>query len=235
MAHRRTQQAVGNCFVRPKNYKPHGPYPLENSGCAKRLSQVPENLQRNKPEGAGYVLKKMNLKKSFAKLTLIILLASYFLLPTPYSLLPTSPALAQESDQDRINDIAKQLNCPTCAGINLADCRTQTCEQWRGQIGDLVEEGYTDQEVLDYFSARYGDQVLQEPPKRGFTLILWVLPVIALLGGGVWFVYTIRRWHKRQPASTVATPVPVPEHTPDTLPEADDYLGQVDQDLEIEA
>jgi cytochrome c-type biogenesis protein CcmH len=172
----------------------------------------------------------MKLKKFFAKLTLIILLAPYSLLPTAYCLLPT-PALAQAPDHGRINDIAKQLNCPTCAGINLADCRTQTCEQWRGQIGDLVEEGYTDQEVLDYFSARYGDQVLQEPPKRGFTLILWVLPVIALLGGVVWLVYTIRGWRKQQPA---AVPAPSPEHTPDTLPGTDDYLSQVDEDLGIE-
>jgi cytochrome c-type biogenesis protein CcmH len=181
----------------------------------------------------------MNLKKTLAKLSLIILITSYFLLPTPYSVerfafaLPT-PALAQEPDHDRINDIAKQLNCPTCSGINLADCRTQTCEMWRGQIGDLVEEGYTDQEVLDYFSTQYGDQVLQEPPKRGFSLILWVLPVIALLGGGAWLVYTIQRWRKQQPAPAAATPAPAPEHTPDTLPETDDYLSQVDKDLESE-
>ena len=78
----------------------------------------------------------------------------------------------------RANDIAKELNCPTCTGINLSDCRTLTCEQWREQIGELVTEGYSDQEVLDYFSTRYGDQVLQEPPQRGFTLLVWILPGI---------------------------------------------------------
>jgi cytochrome c-type biogenesis protein CcmH len=180
----------------------------------------------------------MNFKKIVSKLTLIIfvatfslLLTPYSLLPTPYSLLPT-PALAQEPDYDRLNDIAKHLNCPTCVGINLADCRTQTCEQWREQIGDLVEEGYTDQEVLDYFAARYGDQVLQEPPKRGFTLILWILPIIALLAGGAWLVYTIQSWRKQQPAP--ATPTPSPEHAPNTLADTDDYLSQIDKDLGIE-
>jgi cytochrome c-type biogenesis protein CcmH len=181
----------------------------------------------------------MNCKKIMSKLTLIIFVATFPLLLTPYSVerkafaLPT-PALAQEPDYNRINNIAKQLNCPTCVGINLADCRTQTCEQWRGQIGDLVEEGYTDQEVLDYFSVRYGDQVLQEPPKRGFTLILWGLPLIALLVGGAWLIYTMRGWSKRQPApvTTTTTPFSPPQPPPDTP--NDDYLSQVEQDLGID-
>ena len=174
---------------------------------------------------------EMNFKKIVSKLTLVIFVATFPLLLTPYSLLPT-PALAQEPNYDRLNNIAKQLNCPTCAGINLVDCRTQTCEQWREQIGDLVEEGYTDQEVLDYFAARYGDQVLQEPPKRGFTLILWVLPIIVLLIGGTWLVYTIQSWRRQQPAP--ATPTPSPEHAPNMLADTDDYLSQIDKDLGIE-
>src|SRR5687767_13174016 len=82
---------------------------------------------------------------------------------------------AQEADPDRVNRIAKQMNCPTCIGVNLADCNTQTCTQWRGQIADLVAQGYSDQEVLDYFVNQYGVQVLLEPPKQGSTLLLWAL------------------------------------------------------------
>ncbi|MEW5960349.1 MAG: cytochrome c-type biogenesis protein, partial [Chloroflexota bacterium] len=106
-------------------------------------------------------------------------------------LLFTIPVLAQDPqpDYDRINDIAEKLNCPTCSGLNLADCRTLTCEQWRDKIGELVDQGYNNQEVLDYFSTRYGTQVLQEPPRSGFTLLLWVLPVMALLIGGGWLFY----------------------------------------------
>ena len=145
------------------------------------------------------------------------------------------PALAQEPNFDRINEIAKKLNCPTCAGINLSDCRTLTCEQWREQIGDLVAEGYSDQEVLDYFSARYGTQVLQEPPRSGSTLILWVLPVLAVVLGVGLLGYTIRNWSRREP---LAEEQPQPEspgapaasagHAPDA------YLDQVEQDLERE-
>jgi len=131
--------------------------------------------------------------------------------------------LAQEPDYDRVNQIAKNMNCPTCVGVNLADCRTQTCEQWRGQIQDLLAQGYSDQEVLDYFANQYGTQVLLEPPKEGSTLLLWVLPVAALLIGGGWVVYLLRRWKK---------PVPAAAGGPAAAPAADDYLKQVEKDLE---
>ena len=136
--------------------------------------------------------------------------------------------LAQEPDYDRINQIARQMNCPTCVGVNLADCRTLTCEQWRGQINDLVQQGYSDQEVLDYFAGQYGTQVLLAPPKSGLTLALWVLPVLAVLAGGGWLVYILRRWNRPGEAATVSASQP-------TLPEpsrtADDYLDQVERDL----
>ena len=155
---------------------------------------------------------------------LIILLAGLLLL-TSYLLLP---ALAQEEpDFDRVNDIAKELNCPTCTGINLADCRTLTCEQWREQIGELVDEGYNDQEVLDYFSTRYGDQVLQEPPRRGFSLLIYILPFLALVGGGIWLVITLRKWRQE--------PEPVTDTVTPDVPQTDtDYLSQVEQDLGID-
>jgi cytochrome c-type biogenesis protein CcmH len=148
-----------------------------------------------------------------------------------------APALAQspEPNYDRINDIAENLNCPTCTGINLADCRTLTCEQWRDKINELVDEGYSNQEVLDYFSTQYGTQVLQEPPRSGFTLILWVLPVIALVVGGAWLVYTMRGWSRPEPAPATAEPVStgVASSSPDSVP-ADDYLSQVEHDLGLE-
>jgi len=162
------------------------------------------------------------------KLILIILLATCILL-----LALSPPALAQEPDYDRVNAIAEQLNCPTCAGINLADCRTQTCAQWKDQISEFVTEGQSDQQILDYFATRFGEQVLQEPPKRGFTLSLWILPVIAFLVGGLWLIYTLRRWSSQQPA-----PVPIRlagegraatstnSHGP-----SDYYLEQVNKDL----
>lgn len=169
----------------------------------------------------------MSRNKIVLKLTFtFLLLISYFLF------LPSSfPALAQDPDYDRINEIAKDLNCPTCAGLNLADCHTLTCEQWRDQINDLVQQGYSDQEVLDYFSTRYGTQVLQEPPKDGTTLFLWVLPLMALLGGGAWLIWALRRWSRpeAQPVSIISHREPV---SPAAQPPSH-YLSQVEKDLHL--
>jgi cytochrome c-type biogenesis protein CcmH len=177
----------------------------------------------------------MNVNKKLKSLiiTLFLLLTAYCLLPTPYSLLPV---LAQEdTDFDRINNIAKDLNCPTCTGINLSDCRTLTCEQWREQIGELVDEGYSEQQVLDYFSTRYGDQVLLEPPRRGFSLLIWILPVVALLSGGIWLALLLRKWRQEPegaPGESGAASGGSKAST--AAPINDDYLSQVEQDLGID-
>ena len=150
----------------------------------------------------------------------------YALLLAPYAL---SPALAQEPDFDAVNEVAQKLNCPTCSGINLADCRTQTCAQWKDQIKDLLAEGYTADEVVDYFATQYGTQVLQEPPKTGFTLMLWTLPFIMILLGAVLLFFTMRQWSGPKSGEAVATPAPA---GPSKV--SDDYLSQVDKDLGLE-
>ena len=143
--------------------------------------------------------------KKNSKLAQKLTLPLVFIFLTIICLLP-SLTFAQDPTYDDISEVAKQLNCPTCQGVNLADCRTLTCEQWREQISDLLAQGYSNQEVLDYFSDRYGTQVLQEPPRSGFTLLLWILPVIALLAGGGWLYYTMRDWSKPPaPAATTAS------------------------------
>jgi cytochrome c-type biogenesis protein CcmH len=161
----------------------------------------------------------LSYKKIFIKpiLLFIILFTAY------------SPTLAQDPDYDRVNEIAKNLNCPTCAGLNLSDCNTLTCEQWRGQINDLVAQGYSDQEVLDYFATRYGAQVLQEPPKSGWTLFLWILPVVVLLAGGGWLIFAIRGW-ANQKAVTVSPQTGVGPNVP---PLSGHYLSQVEKDLDL--
>ncbi|PWH15064.1 MAG: hypothetical protein DDG58_11865 [Ardenticatenia bacterium] len=131
---------------------------------------------------------------------------------------------AQTPSPDEINRVAKMLSCPTCAGINVADCPTETCAQWRAKIGELLAEGKTDQEILEYFAARYGDHVLQVPPTRGFFLGVWIVPIIAILAGLGTFGYLAHRWTKRPTA--IESPA-VPSDAVE-----DEYVKRVEQELQ---
>lgn len=141
------------------------------------------------------------------------------------ALLVIMPALAQAPTDDQVNSVAEKMNCPTCQSLNLADCRTQTCEQWREQIRDWLAQGYTEQEVLDLYALRYGDQVLQEPPRRGVGLLVWLLPVVGVLAGGVWLGFVARKWSAFKAPLSVETALPAGD-------EADDYLQRVERDLQ---
>jgi cytochrome c-type biogenesis protein CcmH len=134
-------------------------------------------------------------------------------------------AFAQEPSPDDINRVARQLSCPTCTGINVADCPTETCAQWRAKIGELLAEGKTDQEILEYFATRYGDPVLQVPPTRGFFLSVWVVPTLATLVGLGMLGYLMHRWTK---ASAARKSSPIPSDVVE-----DEYIRRVEQELGI--
>ena len=133
------------------------------------------------------------------------------------SLLVASVAYAQgdqpysPTDND-VNRVAKQLYCPVCPNTPLDVCETKACEDWRAQIRDQLSEGWTDQQVIDYFVAQYGERVLAEPQRKGFTSLVWFLPMIVALIG-LWIVYEIlENWRKQKPVVIAMKPLPeIPE------------------------
>lgn len=134
-----------------------------------------------------------------------------FLLVVLGSLLVASVVYAQNStptDNDVLR-VAKQLYCPVCPNTPLDVCETKACEDWRAQIRDQLSEGWTDQQIIDYFVAQYGERVLAEPQRKGFTSLVWFLPLIVILVG-LGIVYEIlRNWRKQKPMPVPATTTPV--------------------------
>jgi cytochrome c-type biogenesis protein CcmH len=144
---------------------------------------------------------------------LLVLVAFLFLTASPVAAQSTQP-------EDQMYQIAKQLNCPTCAGRNLADCPTDTCTQWKQEITAQLKAGKRDDEVLAYFKDRFGSQVLQEPPKEGFLLVMWVVPIVAVIGLIALAIFVARRSAssvKLSPATSQA--------------QASDYETQLEQQI----
>ena len=115
------------------------------------------------------------------------------LLALVLTLLLTGTILAQDAvTDDEVNAVARTLYCPICEATPLDVCPTQACVDWRNVIRTQLAEGRTEEEIQEYFALQYGDQVLATPPTRGFSLVIWLLPLVAVPIGAVFFIRYMR-------------------------------------------
>ena len=111
---------------------------------------------------------------------------------------------------DEVNAVAKKLYCPVCPNTPLDVCETQACIDWRAQIRDQLAAGWSEQQIMDYFVQQYGERVLGEPQRSGFTSMVWVLPLIAVLLGIVIVWQVLRSWRLKraeQVSPEISTPI----------------------------
>ena len=115
--------------------------------------------------------------------------------------LVTSPSLAIDAEsledpvlQTRYIHIIAELRCLVCQNQSIQDSNADLAKDLRRQVRTLLAEGKSDNEILEYMVARYGDYVRYRPPLRWSTAALWLGPVvIALLG--VWMLAGTLRQH----------------------------------------
>lgn len=95
---------------------------------------------------------------------------------------------------DRAYELEQRLRCPTCQSVSIADSPSETAAAMRQEVEQQIAAGRTDEQVFDYFRARYGDWVVLEPPASGVTLLLWLLPA-AGVGIGLIVLTTLSGRH----------------------------------------
>jgi cytochrome c-type biogenesis protein CcmH len=93
-------------------------------------------------------------------------------------------------DDNEVNRVAREMYCPVCENIPLDVCPTQACNEWRELIRLKLSEGWSDEQIKEYFVVQYGDRVLAEPPMRGLNWLVYILPVIFFLAG-VYILYRV--------------------------------------------
>lgn len=143
-----------------------------------------------------------------SRLVLVALLALVVLAGA--SQLTAGRASAQTGLEDEALRIERKLLCPQCTNLRLDVCETQICIDMRGVIRQRLAQGQNEQQILDYFTGRYGDRVLADLPREGFNLVLfgWVgASVLIVAVAGTLVLLRLRR---------TASPAPT------TLNEADD-------------
>ncbi len=93
-------------------------------------------------------------------------------------------ATGPESQEDRIDAIARRVACPICDGESVFESQNTASQAIRNQVGELVAENeLSDTEIIAFIETRYGAQVLLVPKATGFDSLVWVLPAVAFICG----------------------------------------------------
>jgi cytochrome c-type biogenesis protein CcmH/NrfF len=146
------------------------------------------------------------MEKGKAKFVLIALAAAL-------ALLIGGPVLADQGD--RTHQIGGKLKC-MCNGCDQSAAKCyhvggsysgpcDTAKTMLKEIDQHIADGKSDEQVLQAMIAQYGPLAYVEPPKTGFGLIAWLMPVVYLLAGTCLVVLIMKRWRKR-PAPMTAAP-----------------------------
>lgn len=165
---------------------------------------------------------------------LILVIFGLIILMSGFLLLGSRPAAAQDPQptpsDNEVNRVAKQMYCPVCENIPLDVCPTQACADWRELIRQKLAEGWSDQQIKDYFAQQYGVRVLAEPPASGLNWLVYILPWVAFLVGVVIVWRVLISMRRKTPAAAAISP----NTTPD-LGEGkggdDPYLKKLEEEL----
>src|SRR5262249_8562153 len=80
-----------------------------------------------------------------------------------------------------LNELENEVMCPVC-GTTLAQSDSAAAKQIERDIQVKIREGWTKSQIEDFLVQQYGESILASPPKHGFNLLAWLLPIVGLLG-----------------------------------------------------
>jgi cytochrome c-type biogenesis protein CcmH len=138
------------------------------------------------------------------------------------------PARAQgpTPTDDEVNAIAKQLYCPVCENTPLDVCPTEACRQWRDLIRQQLADGWTEDQIKQYFVDNYGARVLAEPPRTGLNWLVYILPPAIILAGAFVLFRALRAWTRTGAASAGSGESEAKPPARD-----DDYIARLEEEL----
>jgi cytochrome c-type biogenesis protein CcmH len=94
--------------------------------------------------------------------------------------------------EERYQELSGELRCPKCQNQNIADSNAPIAQDLRGLLYQQLEAGASDEEILDYMVARYGEFVRYRPRFSGATTVLWLAPLLLLVGGVAVAIVSLR-------------------------------------------
>jgi cytochrome c-type biogenesis protein CcmH/NrfF len=106
---------------------------------------------------------------------------------------PVSPTKNETYNNEEFRDVADELRCPTCQGLSVLDSDATFSVQIKEEVARQIESGKNKDQILQFFSERYGPWILRNPPKEGFNVIVWIFPLALLVCGPIFVWYFVWR------------------------------------------
>jgi cytochrome c-type biogenesis protein CcmH len=126
-------------------------------------------------------------------------------------LLAVLPLLAQQQ-ADRVKEVGGKFLCMCNCGQILTQCNHVGCTMSASmlkELGAMVSRGDSEDKITQAFVQEFGTTVYAEPPKSGFSLVAWLMPVFYFLVGAAIVVFFINKWRKQAPAPAAVAPAGV--------------------------
>ena len=110
-----------------------------------------------------------------------------------YSLLLSSVYALNVDQEERANNLFKETRCLVCEGQNIYESNSNSAEDMKELISEMIIDGNSDNEIKSFLVSRYGDWIIMAPPISQSTYVLWFSPIIILLIG---IVFILRKFKK---------------------------------------
>ena len=100
-------------------------------------------------------------------------------------LIPINNSVLADNKISKVDSISKNLRCLICQGQSVYDSQSEFAISVKDLIKKKIEEGNSDNDIYEYLKNKYGDWIMYEPELDKKTLLLWILPLILFVFGGL--------------------------------------------------
>lgn len=101
--------------------------------------------------------------------------------------------LRDSADEPRFTELSNVLRCMVCQNQTIADSNAALARDFRNQVKQKINQGQSNQQIIEYMTQRYGDYILYRPPFNAATILLWTGPFIFVFIGLIIIMRILRR------------------------------------------
>ena len=144
------------------------------------------------------------------------------------ALVLAAPAAASEQ-HPTLPELEGQLMCPICEGETLAQSDTPAAQRIKVEIQERIAAGDTRSQIKRRLVEEWGKRILAAPPRQGFDLLAWLLPIVGVIGGAGVLAVLAWRWSRaREPEPASAWSLKARPLGPEEERRLDDELRRFD-------